>query len=530
MMFFDGIMKTLIKLWKPEMLESETVPMPTESEMMMEQTANNPTSFTSNIAKYDEMDDNSPEACVALDVLADLVCQGDDVLLRGHKVIVDVEKREDKRETEDGKAIYNMYFDAKKVKPILADRINTIILNFESRTKIKYKLRNMVRRALKYGDDFNQVLFGKVKGTEELRVSDFYNYPVTQVELNLDEYGRLDKEYPYKVKSITTQKEMYLRKEEVFRIQFGAENENKRGKSLFTALRKTYTRLDAMIEGMVIGRLVRSHQRYLFKVDVTGMAPDKALKYVEQLKNAHTKKKITDGSGFIKHIKAPLSADEDIWYPTRKDRNDGVEVLENDPYLNNIGDIQFVYNEYRMGLRMPASIVDTTGSRNATAEQETYPIRFAKSVQNMLRLALIDLYKTELKNHGIDEYLIEDINIEMAEIDSVSTVRKFGIERTRAEVVKIHSDAKVVSRRYLLENVMYLSEEEITEIERELEQEAADELEQDKQRMELESEYSSENTSADPDYKNSKVRVKTEYKNKKQNKSGNAYTTNMQAE
>lgn len=532
-MFFDGILTKLSKLWTTEAVVQETIPLALQSSQQVESQVNQPMNFQERIKKYEEMDDNSPDANVALDMLADLICQGDDVLMRGHKVIIDTADMEKKEDKKEDTVRYNVYFDAKGKSKNISEKIDEIIKRFEGRTKIKYRLRNMVRRALKYGDNFEQVLWGMVKETKELRASGFYNYPVQQVEFNIDEYGMLDAEYPYIIKSIDGKSEKKLKRNEVFRIQFGSEDENKRGKSLFTSLEKTYDRLSAMKEGMVIGRLVRSHMRYLFKIDVTGMANDKALKYIDDLKKYYTKKKITDQYGNIKYLNMPLSADEDIFFPTRKDRNDGVSTLENDPYMNNIDDVKMFQAEYRMGLRMPSSITETTGSRNATAEQDIYPIRFAKSIQNNLRLSLIELYVNELKAHGIKDSDIEDINIEMAEIDSVSTVRKYGIERTRAEIAKIHAEAGVVSNRYIMENIMLLSDAEILEQEELVEEQRVKSMEsaiENAKGMAEAVPTPAPTAGGSANYKNSKVRVSTNFKNKKIGKAGNAHTTNMQAE
>jgi len=532
---FDGIKATINRLFKQEKMSSETLPVimgpPDLNAITGDSTVTQ--TYEQNLQFYNKMEEESPEASLALDSLADLACQGDDVLTRGHKVIVDIKDGEKKKKTErhEDSVAYRIFYDARKKKNlpsnVTIDDIDDIILRFERRTKIKYKLRNMVRRMLKNGDNFEQILWGETEVTKENRITGFYNYPPQQVIFNLDDYGRLNEKEPYKIRSLTNEGQtISLKHYEMFRLQFNGDSESQRGKSLFMPLRKTYTRLDALESGLVIGRLVRSHIRYLFKVDVTGMAPDKALQYIKLLKEFYSKKKIINENGQITVTSAPLGEAEDVFFPTHKDKNEDVRVLESDPYISHIDDILHLYNKYVAGLRLTkSSVSQNSGSRNATAEQDTNPIRFVKSIQNIIRMALIDLYTLELKAHGIDDSVIEDMNIEMPEIDAVSTVRKFTVERLRAEIVKIHSDAKVVSNRYLLENVLYLSENEIEEIKEELK-------EQEKEDFALAQLYAKteiKNQKENGNY-NSPVRTNTKETAKKNGKAGNAYTTPMQAE
>lgn len=240
-----------------------------------------------------------------------------------------------------------------------------------------------------------------------------------------------------------------------------------------------------MESGMTLARVVRSTIRYLFKVDVTGMLPDKALEYLEKLKNKFTKKAIRDENGNIRNIKTPMAVDEDLFFPVKAKSNDGVSVLENDPYLSNIDDVRHFVNKLLIALCYPkAATGDASGSRNALAEQDTYPIRAVKSLQNMLRASLVDLYSLELRAHGVDESIIEELSIEMPEIDAVSTVRKFNNEKTRADIIKVQKEAGVVSDRWLLENILYLTETQIAKIEAEKKAQLDNEIEMSKRKIE----------------------------------------------
>lgn len=507
---FDSISNFLKGLSKPE-VKNLTEPATPIDECLLELDSTMGLTLKENFKIYDTMDAESPECNTALDFIADLCVQGDDVLMRGHKVIVDTPEEKDDKVANDEILNIKAYYDAKgkgakgKEK---AKRINEIIKKFEKRTKIKYLLRNMVRRALKYGDDFNQIIWGKDKKGNTV-IAEFYNINAIQVEFNLDKYGRLVKETPFIPVAENGDKMPPLKKSEMFRIQFGSEPPNKRGVSLFWASRKTYNRLDSMESGMVIARILRSVIRYLFKVDVTGMMPEKGLEYLEKIKRRFTKKLVTDTTtGQSKYVKTPMAADEDIFFPVRQKSQDDVKVLENDPYLSNVDDVKHFYNKLLIGIKYPkAATGDASGSRNALAEQDTYPIRYVKSLQNMIRSSVEDLYILELRGNGVSEEDIEEINIEMPEIDAVSTVRKFNVEKTRADIIKVHKEAGVLPDKYLLENVMYLSGAEILKVEELMKSQKDAELKLAELKMKMGIE---KNNNEIPNGKNSNVPNKTQ--------------------
>lgn len=472
MFFIDSLRKLLTGLSASEPMKEQTSPSVMDKEYLYSYDSTVQYSRLQNLELYEVMDSESPECHAALNFLADLCTQGDDVLQRGHKVIVDLKDDNKKEDAVNMTAFIDRRFIEKANKRISSakkkftpEEIDDIIRAFEKRTKIKYKIRNMFRRALKNGDEFNQVMWGKTPDGQS-KICGFYHYNPKQFFLNKDDYGRLNAEKPYIVKSVDETSAVEISKAESFRIQCGINSEEDYGTSLFWSARKTYNRLDSMESGMTLARVVRSSIRYLFKVDVTGMLPDKALEYLEKLKNKFTKKAIRDENGNIRNIKTPMAIDEDLFFPVKAKSNDGVSVLENDPYLSNIDDVRHFVNKLLIGLCYPkAATGDASGSRNALAEQDTYPIRAVKSLQNMLRASLIDLYGLELRAHGVDESIIEELSIEMPEIDAVSTVRKFNNEKTRADIIKVHKEAGVVSDKWLLENILYMTETEIAKVE-----------------------------------------------------------------
>jgi hypothetical protein len=490
-----------------------------------------------NFVLYNEMDDDSPEGSLALDYYADMVTQGDDVLMRGHKVNITTDELDKK---EDASAKYSYVFNDAKVNNIrkkeYKKQISEIIEAFELRTRIKYRLRDMVRDGLKFGDDFEQLIWADVNinGKRVKRIEDFHPLPIEMMRLNLDKMNRLVAEEPYLAIDEKNTVIASFAKSQILRIQSGTTRENLFGKSLFHSGRKTYLRLDAMESGMVIGRLVRSHQRYKHKVDTTGLSLDKGLKYVEDYKRLFTKKKITDANGNIKWVKAPLAADEDIFIPVKKDSPADMSVVDGSAYLSYIDDVVYIRDKYVTAIKMTKpSLGATEGSRNATAELETNPIRYVKSLQNNVRFSLTYIYQLELIGNGIPEDVVKGVEIEMPEISSVAEYRKWAIEKMRAEISKIYKESGIMDVRHILTDILYLEEDVADDIIKAIEEEKEKEFSQNMEMMKAQASLKppaapSKSGSNYPAQRKTTLRVTN--KNKQQGKGANALTQPNQSE
>lgn len=475
---------------------------------------------TDSLALYDEMDNESPTFSDALDSLSDLIIQGDDVQMTGFKTVTAPNAKNIVK--PKGDEVYQIGYSLDATVPATeAKRIEEIIKAFEERTEIKYKLKNYIRNSLKYGDYFGNIIYGETVKSKQRVIAELIDLPAYKVLIHKDEYGRLHKDHPYEIISETqnalssNKKEpIYFTKPEIFRIQMGGTAEYEYGKSLAHSARTIYQQMKSIMSGMVVGRLTRSHQRYLYKIDTTNMAPDVALEYVNKIKKEMTKKKMIDKNGNIVYTKSPLTAEEDIFLPVKDKGTDGVELLKSDEFLKNIEDVKFFFDEFKRALKVQTfGSSDSKGSRNSLAEMDISVVRAVKSFQTLTKYSLEKLYNMELALHGIKS----KVTIEMPQIASLMTIRQFEIERLKAETTKIHRESGLLSKEYLRENYLLLNDEELAkEATRDKEAEAA--------ALKLAQAGVKTSSSNNPQGGGS-ARVNTGYKNKKNKTKSNAYVT-----
>lgn len=477
---------------------------------------------TDSLALYEEMDNECPTFSDALDSLSDLIIQGDDVQMSGYKTVTAPNDKNVVKPKAD--EVYQIGYSFDAAVPISeAKRIEEIIKAFETRTELKYKLKYYVRNALKYGDYFGNIIYGETVKSKQKVIAEIIDLPVEKVLIHKDEYGRIHQTHPYEILSetqaavsVNKNEPFYFTKPEIFRIQMGGTAEYEYGKSLAHSARTVYLQLKSMQSGMVVGRLTRSHQRYLYKIDTTNMAPDVALEYVNKIKKEMTKKKMVDKNGNIVYTKSPLTAEEDIFLPVKDKGTDGVELLKSDEFLKNIEDVKYFFDEFKRALKVQSfGSSDSKGSRNAVAELDVAVVRAVKAYQILLKHTLDRLYNMELALHGIKTKIM----IEMPQISSLMTIRFYEVERLKAEVVKIHTEAGTLSKEYLRENYLLLNDEELAI-------EAARDKEEEAKAIRLVQATGKQNTTNtnNPNGGGS-ARVTTQWKSKKNGKRSNTYVT-----
>jgi len=101
------------------------------------------------------------------------------------------------------------------------------------------------------------------------------------------------------------------------------------GTSILRSIVDTWRRIVLMREALIIYRVTRAPQRYLFKIDTTGMDPDAALLFADEVKKQLWKKPMVNPfTGEIDFKYNPLSIEENFYLPTFEGDVGGIDVLQ----------------------------------------------------------------------------------------------------------------------------------------------------------------------------------------------------------
>ena len=238
-------------------------------------------------AKYGDyviMDDEYPEISTALDLYADNAT---------------------KEREEDGSP-----FKIRSKEPRAQNMLDDLV----ARTKLKDSIWETARKVAKMGDDFDEVVVDQDNWITKLK-----NLQPEYMQFEIDEYGApAEKPYVQKDESGVGSVADFDDWQIIHWKNGGVKSMY--GESIMKSIRRVYKQLQMMEDGMVIGRLTRSHLRYKVLVDIEGMDHEDAKKYVDDVKKDFRKKRRVDPStGQLITGQNPLYDEEDFFLGVGKD-------------------------------------------------------------------------------------------------------------------------------------------------------------------------------------------------------------------
>jgi hypothetical protein len=265
----------------------------------------------------------------------------------------------------------------------------------------------------------------------------------------------------------------------------GMDNNWPFGSSILDPIFKTYKQKELLEDSIIIYRVQRAPERRVFYVDVGNMPPNKAMGFVERVKNEIHQKRIPNKTGggttIMDAAYNPLSIMEDYFFAqTAEGRGSKVEVLPGGENLGQIDDLRYFTNKMLRALRVPSSYLPTgpddgtathVDGRVGTAFIQEYRFnQYCMRLQNTIAPTMDKEFKLFMKNKGlsIDASLFD---LKFVEPQSFSQYKEIEIHAARANVFSGLEGVPYMSRRFLMEKYLGMTEAEILKNERMWEEE-----------------------------------------------------------
>ena len=260
----------------------------------------------------------------------------------------------------------------------------------------------------------------------------------------------------------------------------GMDNNWPFGASILDPIFKTYKQKELLEDSIIIYRVQRAPERRVFYVDVGNMPPNKAMGFVERVKNEIHQKRIPNKTGggttIMDAAYNPLSIMEDYFFAqTAEGRGSKVEVLPGGENLGQIDDLRYFTNKMLRALRVPSSYLPTgpddgtathVDGRVGTAFIQEYRFnQYCMRLQNTIAPTMDKEFKLFMKNKGlsIDASLFD---LKFVEPQSFSQYKEIEIHAARANVFSGLEGVPYMSRRFLMEKYLGMTEAEILKNER----------------------------------------------------------------
>ena len=265
------------------------------------------------------------------------------------------------------------------------------------------------------------------------------------------------------------------------------------GNSILENVFKVFKQKELLEDAIIIYRIQRAPERRVFYVDVGNMPNHMAMAFVDRVKNEIHQRRIPSQTGGGNNIMDttynPLSINEDYFFPqTAEGRGSKVETLPGGTNLGEIDDLKFFTNKLFRGLRIPSSYLPTgpeespagyADGRVGTAMiQEHRFNEYCKRLQRLISEVLDTEFKLFLKQRGL---ILDnrDFELKFTEPQNFSKYRETELDTGRIGTFTQLEGFPYMSKRFLMQRYLGLSESEIKENEKMWNEENTDQNETD---------------------------------------------------
>ena len=250
---------------------------------------------------------------------------------------------------------------------------------------------------------------------------------------------------------------------------------------------KALNQLRMIEDAVVIYRISRAPERRIFYIDVGNLPKGKAEQYIRSIMIQYRNKLVYDAStGEIRDERKHMSMLEDFWLP-RREGGKGTEIttLPGGQNLGEMEDVKYFQKKLLNALNVPASRLDTnSGSMmglGRTTEVTRDEVKFSKFV-NRLRNKFAQVFdhalKIQLVLKGVcttEEYedFREEIYYDFIKDNNFTEMRDAELLRERVNTATMLDPfiGKYYSAAWVRKNVLQMTDEEIEQMEKEIEEE-----------------------------------------------------------
>ena len=250
---------------------------------------------------------------------------------------------------------------------------------------------------------------------------------------------------------------------------------------------KPLNQLRMIEDAVVIYRLSRAPERRIFYIDVGNLPKGKAEQYMRSIMTQYRNKLVYDANtGEIRDERKHLSMLEDFWLP-RREGGKGTEIttLPAGQNLGQMEDVLYFHKKLLNALNVPISRLDPQGGGimgiGRVTEVTRDEVKFSKFIarlRNKFSRLFDDALRIQLSLKGICtveewEEFKESISYDFKKDNNFTEMRDAEIMRERISTANQIDPyvGRYYSSAWVKKNILHMTEEEIEEMQKEIEEE-----------------------------------------------------------
>ena len=297
---------------------------------------------------------------------------------------------------------------------------------------------------------------------------------------------KVDEFYIYEEKPGQTQSGVKLSNDSISYVTSGMLDESKKKvvSHLHKAL-KPINQLRMMEDSLVIYRLARAPERRIFYIDVGNLPRGKAEQYMSDIMAKYRNKLVYDAStGQIKDDRKHMSMLEDFWLPRRENgRGTEITTLPGGENLGQIDDIVYFQKRLYRSLNVPINRLEQEAqfSLGRSTEISRDEVKFQKFVDRLRRRfswIFLGILRKQLLLKGIIteqdwEEWKDSLYIDFIKDNQFTELKEMEILRERIGVMNEITQyvGEYYSKEWVMRNVLRMSDEDIEDMKKEIDQE-----------------------------------------------------------
>jgi hypothetical protein len=253
---------------------------------------------------------------------------------------------------------------------------------------------------------------------------------------------------------------------------------------------KPLNQLRMIEDAVVIYRLSRAPERRVFYIDVGNLPKGKAEQYLRDIMIKYRNKMVYDANtGELRDDRKHMSMLEDFWLP-RREGGKGTEIttLPAGQNLGQIEDVDYFRKKLLQSLNVPYSRLDQTqgggfAAMGRSTEITRDELKFAKFItrlRNKFSQLFDNALKIQLVLKGVCtkeewEEFKEDIYYDFKKDNNFTELREAELFRERIQTLTMMDPyvGKYYSQTWIKKNVLRLSDEEIAEMDKEMQEDGS---------------------------------------------------------
>lgn len=237
------------------------------------------------------------------------------------------------------------------------------------------------------------------------------------------------------------------------------------GRSMLEGARKEFKRLALMEDAMMIHRIMRAPQRRVYKISVGNLSPTEIDQFMQKIIDSTKKTPYIDEKTGQYNLKFNLqNMIEDIYVPVRGgDTGTEIDTLEGLGNEGFIEDVDYIKNKMMAALKIPKAFLGFDEAMSGKAILAAEDVRFARTIERVQSVFESELTKIAIIHlflQGYTDASLIDFELKLNNPSIVYERQRVEVMTEKMNLANTMKDSKLVSRKYIFENVLGLSSDE----------------------------------------------------------------------